>query len=311
MNNLKTIISWNLNDYCKSECSYCPISLRGGELPSETSEYLRIANLLIESYLKKQGRQIEWIFSGGEPLDMNDIAMFLKLCRANSSSVTLHTNGGRLWLDWWAIEPYVDNLHLTFHYWQNPALIKYISDTFHSKGKKINITSPIRYDSVQQDLDRVIELEETLGFLITKTILYKEADPSAGMFNYKNEDLKKIDFFNKSKDQRERMLQEKTPKKVKILEEKIYFEETTWDQRYEDTYSNGPVYTGQLCNAGVEYLNIGHKGWVSGSNCNNQPLGNIWHPGWMPPQGPQVCTMISCVNESDQRITKFPLTSSA
>jgi organic radical activating enzyme len=309
MNNLKTIISWTLNDYCKSECSYCPISLRGGDLPSETTDYLRIANLLIESYSKKQQRQIEWIFNGGEPLDMNDIAMFLKLCRTNSRSVTLHTNGGRLWLDWWAIEPYVDHLHLTFHYWQNPALIKYISDTFHSKGKKINISSPIRHDNVQQDLDRVIELEETLGFLITKTILYKEADPSAGMFNYKHEDLKKIDFFNKSKDQRERMLQEKIPKKVKILEEKIYFEETTWDERYEDTYNNNPVYTGQLCNAGVEYLNIVAKGWVSGSNCNNQPLGNIWHNGWMPPQGPQTCTMKACVNESDQRITKFPLTS--
>jgi organic radical activating enzyme len=348
MDNLKTTISWILNDYCKSECEYCPTSLRGGSVPHETEEYLRIASLLIDSYSNTQKRKIDWIFNGGEPLDMDDIVMLLKLCRTNGNSMTLHTNGGKLWMDWWAIEPYVDTLHLTFHHWQNPALIKYISDTFQNKGKKFNITSPIRHNHVQQDIERVMELEETLGFIINKTILYKEADPSAGMFNYQHADLGKIDFFNKTKIERERILEEKAKwerelERIKkeieerkkqipvdvvapppppppplppppiedpsqLVEQKIYFEETTWDDRYQDTYSNGPVYTGQLCNAGVEFLNIGAKGWVSGSNCNNQPLGNIWHTGWMPPQGPQRCTMISCVNDSDQEITKFPLT---
>lgn len=339
MDNLKTTISWTLNDYCKSECSYCPISLRGGDKPPETSDYLRVANLLIDSYLIKQNRQINWVFNGGEPLDMDDIAMLLKLCRTNGNSMTLHTNGGKLWMDWWAIEPYVDTLHLTFHYWQSPSLIKYIVDTFQTKGKRINVTSPIRHDNVQQDIDRVMELEETLGIIITKTILYREADSSAGMLNYNHGDLGKIDFFNKSKSERKRILEEKArraeelerikremeerkkqqqiepppppPPPIetsKLVKEKVYYEETTWNERYVDIYSKGPVYTGQMCNAGVEYLNIGAKGWVSGSNCNNQPLGNIWHDGWMPPQGPQKCTMISCINDSDQRITKFPAT---
>ena len=50
-------------------------------------------------------------------------------------AITPITNGGTLWMDWWAIEPYVDQVVLTFHYWQNPALMKYIIDVFKEKGE--------------------------------------------------------------------------------------------------------------------------------------------------------------------------------
>ena len=125
MNNLITHIHWDLNDFCKSECSYCPTRLRGGAEPPETKDYVRVANLLIDAY-KNMGREITWSFDGGEPLDMNDIVVLLKLCRTNGKYMELTTNGGKLWMDWWAIEPYVDKLNLTYHYWQNPSLINYI-----------------------------------------------------------------------------------------------------------------------------------------------------------------------------------------
>lgn len=343
----KTIISWTLNDYCKAQCEYCPTHSRGGGLPPEINEYLRVAQLLIDSYRTKQGRSIEWIFNGGEPFDMDYMPQLLKLCRGNSDNLTLHTSGGRLWIDWWAVEPYVDNLVLTFHHWQNPALIKYIVDTFRSKGKSFTISAPIRNNHVQEDIDRVLELEDTIEMLIPKTQLYFNADPSAGMLNYSFDNLQKIDFFNLTKERRTQVLEERArwaeeqrrraeelarkiaeappvPEAPPVLvpvpppppplmeesplvEEVIYFQETTWDQRYEDSYNQHPSYAGQMCNAGVEKLVIGAQGWVSGSNCNNIPLGNVWHPGWMPPQGPQKCGMKSCVDASDQLITKFPL----
>ena len=356
MDNLKTIISWTLNDYCKSECSYCPVNLRGGGIPPETAEYLRIANLLIESYSVKQNRKIDWVFNGGEPLDMDDIAMLLKLCRTNGNSMTLHTNGGKLWMDWWAIEPYVDSLNLTFHHWQNPSLMKYIIQTFLTKNKAITVHAPIRHSNVDEDIERVVELEQVTGFRIMKTLTYKDADQNAGLYPYTFENLGKIDFWNKSEEERQRVLAEQEQRRIRdeeyrkqmleeleriknepipepvyepividyerkepedipppveertsSMEEKIYFMETSWDDRYKDQYDSGIVYTGQFCNAGVESLNIGAQGWVTGSACGNQPLGNIWHAGWMPPQGPQQCTMISCIHDADQRITKFPL----
>lgn len=343
----KTIISWTLNDYCKAQCEYCPTHSKGGGLPPEINEYLRVAQLLKDSYEGKQGRRIEWEFNGGEPFDMDYMPQLLKLCKTDTSTITLHTSGGRLWIDWWAVEPYVDNLVLTFHHWQNPGLVKYLVDTFRAKNKKFTISAPIRNTNVQEDIDRVLALEETIGMLIPKTQLYINAERSAGMLNYKYDDLQKIDFFNFSKEKRQQILEERArwqeeqrrraeelakkiaeapPVQEKIavpvpvpppppplvedsplVEEVVYFQQTTWDQRYEDTYSQHPSFAGQLCNAGVEKLVIGAQGWVSGSSCNNTPLGNIWHPGWMPPQGPQICGMKSCIDAGDQKITKFPL----
>ena len=307
MNNLQTVISWTLNDYCKAQCEYCPINARGGGLPRETQEYLRITELLIDWYAVKQGRKLKWIFNGGEPLDMDGTVQILKLCKQSSEHITLHTNGGSLWMDWWAITPYVDNLILTFHFWQNPNLIKFIKDTFASKEKSFHITAPIRPKHVYEDVERVVALEDELGILIRKTHLYFNADPTAGMLEYSKDELRHITFYNLPKDRR--VVKEPTPPappvESPLVKEKVYFQQTTWDQRYKDTHNKNPSFAGQLCNAGIERLNIGAQGWVSGSNCNNISLGNIWHAGWMPPQGPQTCGMISCVNEDDKKITKF------
>jgi len=320
MQNLKTKIVWSLNDFCKSECSYCPIHFRGGPIPPETSEYLRIANLLIDSY-NGMGRKIDWVFNGGEPLDMDDIAILLKLCRTNGNSMELSTNGGRLWMDWWAIEPYVDRLNLTYHYWQNPKLIKYIIDTFKEKKKPINVNCPIRPDHFDEDMNRALALEDECDIVVPKHVLYVNSDPAGGMFKYSHAQLDKISLFNRPKHLRipapppPPVIQQPPrppappPPPTKLVAEKIYFDTTTHDQRYRAAHNSSPVFTGQLCNAGIEYLDIGAQGWVKGSDCNNTPLGNIWNDGWVPPVGPQMCTMISCVSNSDRRLTKFPLPS--
>ena len=314
MNNLITEISWDLNDYCKAECSYCPTKFRGGLEPAETKDYIRIANLLIDSY-KSMGRSINWTFNGGEPLDMNDIVTLLKLCRENGNSMTLHTNGGSLWMDWWAIEPYVDTVYLTYHYWQNPALIKYIINTFQNKQKELLLIVPIRPDHFDKDMDRAEEIEKITYKWASKLKLYNNGDFSAGLFNYQPVQLA-IMQGTIPRVQPTKPVEEPTPiEVVKTIEEKIdnssdvkelkYFQKTTWDERYADRMNSNPSYAGRLCNVGIERLHIGHTGWVRGSDCNNQPMGNIWHEGWMPPTGPQVCGMQVCESESDRKITKF------
>jgi organic radical activating enzyme len=297
MENFETKISWFLNDYCRAQCTYCPNGSRGGGIPPETKEYLRIAELLIDSYHIKQGRKLKWEFNGGEPLDMDDIVMLLKYCKTYSESIFLHTNGGKLWMDWWAIEPYVDAVRLTVHHWQNPSLVRYIVQLYQSKNKSISVTAPIRHSHVNEDLAKIETLEKDTGFKIVKTLLYINGDPTAGLMPYSQNDLEKIDISNGEI--------KETTTLTSSAEKKVYFEKTTWDQRYQNTIKQNPSYSGKLCNAGVETLSIGAQGWVSGSMCNNSPLGNIWHEGWMPPTGPQICTMQACIFSSDQKITKF------
>ena len=332
MNNLITKIIWNLNDYCESECSYCPITLRGGAEPPETKDYIRVANLIIENY-SKMNRSIDWVFNGGEPLDMNDIVILLKLCRSNGNSMELNTNGGKLWMDWWAIEPYVDKLNLTYHYWQNPALIKYIIETFQEKNKIFNVSVPIRPTNFEEDMDRIKSIETNHKIKVSKHILYKNATQDAGMFNYTRDQLYIISGITPPKPAPPRpqppppVIKPSTPDIIEpikpppaskvesiippkeapaLVHEKFELDTVSVNDRYNKLYDSNPSFSGQLCNVGIEHLIITHQGWVKGSHCNNQPLGNIWDAGWMPPTGPQVCTMRACINREDQHITKFP-----
>lgn len=302
MTNLYTDISWQLSDYCKAECSYCPIQFRGGSYPPENYNYDKITELLVNHYNNKLNRLIRWNFDGGEPLDLHNLVRVLIKAKGDNNSVTLHTNGGQLWMDWWAVEPAIDNLILTYHYWQNPSLINYIIDIFKKKNKPITLKMPVRPDHFEEDMKRIYTVEEQKEIKATKVILYKNASRNGGMFPYSEEQLNiisgiKVDKNNKTSS---------SDKPISdIVKEKRDFESKTYTQKLEEKIKTNPNYFGIRCNVGIEKLIISYNGYVNGSNCRNQPLGNIWQEGWAPPIEPQVCVMQACIDPSDQKITKF------
>ena len=282
---MKTQVYWMLHDYCTSECSYCPTRLRGGLLPKGILDYVEVTTKIIDHY-DSLGRKINWIFGGGEPLDMFDFPMMLKLCKERGGNIDLTTNGGKLWLDWWAIEPHVDQLHLTYHYWQNPKLIQFIIQAFHKAGKHIEVIVPMRPNHFDEDLKRALDIESEFNIIVSKAILYNEADQAFGMFFYDDRQLSIMrgeEFVEKQKDRHE----------------------ITFAERSERLVNASPSFTGQLCNVGIEKLTISHTGWVRGSNCNTTHFGNIWNDDFVLPVGPTVCLMVSCTDGSDQQITKF------
>jgi MoaA/NifB/PqqE/SkfB family radical SAM enzyme len=285
MSNLRTQISWMLHDYCTSECSYCPTQLRGGLLPKGILDYMDVTTRIIDHY-DSIGRKVDWTFSGGEPLDMFDFPMMLKLCKERGGNIDLTTNGGKLWLDWWAIEPHIDQLHLSYHYWQNPKLIRFIIQTFQKAGKHIEVIVPMRPDHFDEDLKRALDIESEFNIIVSKAILYKEANQTFGMFFY---DDRQISI----------MLGEES------VQERKQDREITVAERFEKAINASPSYTGQLCNLGIERLTISHTGWVRGSNCNTTQFGNIWDNNFALPTTPQRCVMVSCMDGLDQQITKF------
>ena len=285
VNIMRTKIHWNLNNHCTSQCTYCPTRFWGGETPHHISDYLNITNRTISHY-KSLDRDIDWTFDGGEPLDMFDFPMMLKLCKENNGNINLNSNGGKMWLDWWAIEPHVDMLNLTYHYWQKPTLIKFILDTFQKKDKRINVIVPIRPDHFEEDIQRAMDIELAHNIIVGKSILYNEADPIAGMFPYTDNQLRIM-------------------RGEKLVQENQQYKETTFKERTEIRIASSPSFTDMLCNAGIDVLNISHEGWATGSNCNNRPLGNIWDDNFQLPNDPHKCTMMSCSSSSDQQILKF------
>jgi len=285
MNNLTTQISWMLHDHCTASCTYCPTRLRGGPLPRGILEYIAITTKIIDHY-DSLNRKINWTFDGGEPLDMFDFPMMLKLCKERGGNIELVTNGGKLWLDWWAIEPHVDQLHLTYHYWQNPKLIQFIIQAFQKANKHIDIIVPMRPDYFEEDLKRALDIESEFNITVSKSILYKESDQSLGMFSYDDQQLRIMRGEEFVQDNQDR-------------------HEITFAERFEKVVNVSPSYTGQLCNLGIERLTISHTGWVRGSNCNTAHFGNIWNADFHLPTGPQPCVMVACTDGSDQQITKF------
>lgn len=285
MNSLRTQIIWMLNDYCTAECSYCPIKFRGGELPRGILDYMNVTEKLINHY-ESIGRKIDWSFNGGEPLDMFDFPMMLKLCKERGGTIDLHTNGGKLWLDWWAIEPHVDSLHLTYHYWQKPSLVRFILQAFTKANKCVDIMVPIRPDYFDEDLKRALDIETEFGIVVSKTVLYREAEQSLGMYNYTDQQLRIM-------------------RGEELVQENVHHQETTFAERFEEKIIASPSFTGMKCNVGIEKLVISHLGWVRGSNCNIGQFGNIWDGSLEYPTVPLTCNMLACIDGSDQQITKF------
>lgn len=282
----RTIINWMINDYCTSGCSYCPTNLSGGPEPLHIEKYLKFTQYTIDHY-HSMDRDITWFFNGGEPLEMFDFPMLLKLCKENGGIIDLTTNGGKMWLDWWAIEPHVDSLHLSYHYWQKSHLINFIIETFQKKNKKIEVRVPIRPDFFEDDMARALEIESKYGIVVSKTALYNLANSGAGLFPYTPEQL--------------RIMRGEV-----LVQEQQHFAKTTHQERYEEKIAQNPTYTGMLCNVGIERLNISHAGWASGSDCNDKPLGRIWDEGFVLPAGPHKCGMRACTSGMDRLITKFP-----
>ena len=283
-----TNIGWQVTDYCTGGCSYCHAKNWGGPEPRDIKDYIRVTEKLIKHYTSI-GRTIHWNFDGGDPLEIFEFPKVLKMCKEADGEIILNTAGGKLWLDWWAWEPYVDHLNLTFHYWQNPNLIKFVIQNFKAKNKTFNVSVPIRHDYFDADIERADAIASELGIGINKTPLYVDGQQWAGLHKYTDEQLEV--FFGK-----------------KVVVEKIEEREMTFVQRFEKVANSSPVYSGWLCNVGIDKLNIGATGWTSGSDCNNDPMGNIFDEGINEiklPNGPQMCKMQSCMSDADQLITKF------
>lgn len=282
--NKKTKIYWNLHNFCEAQCSYCPSKLWGGSEPRHISEYMdRVKKAII--HYDSLGKQIDWFFTGGEPLHYFDFPEILKICKENGGTIDLTTNGGKIWLDWWAVEPHIDNLNLSYHYWQNPNLIKFILDIFKTKNKSFTVHIPIRPTHFEEDMERVFNIENTFDIIVSKQILYKYADPGHGMFEYTKEQLGII--------------------KGEVAIKEQEFRKLDYAEQQSQMVIAHPSYTGMICSAGIDALYITEEGWVTGSQCGNRNLGNIWAESFQFPVMGHKCGMVYCFAPNDKFLTKI------
>lgn len=280
---LITSIYWTITNSCKSACTYCPSRIWGGPDPRHIEQYLNFANYAIKHF-DTLGRIVNWTFNGGEPLDIFDFPQLLKCCKRSENKIELHSNGGHLWLDWWAIEPYVDILNLTCHKWQNISLVNYVIDLFLKKQKQINVIVPITHNNFDSDYNTAIQLEDKFSISVNKQLLIQNMDPILGYYPYTDEQFSKING---------------------IIPQKNMLGEKTFLEHQESLIKVSPSFSGMRCNEALEKLSISAEGYISGASCGNTHMGNIFEENFMLVEEPQYCKMQYCFNPEDQKILKF------
>jgi len=272
-------IAWKLNSYCEHNCEYCHNKWSGGELTRTLDQYLDVVEKLQQTRYQ-HGDRIKWTLGGGEPLHFPNLNLLLRKIKEKESYVRLDTSGGDSWFGIMEIINYVDYLKVTHHYWQNPSVLEYIIDLCKENDKKIRIMVPLMPGKIKECRERVAELS-SLGIGVEEQVL-KNEDGSNFWSGYGIKDINIIQGFSEDHE---------TPA---VQDSPVYV------PLNEPPKDNSPSYTGKQCYAGIDVLRIGHKGFVSGSECGARDIRNVFDENWQAPDSSFACPMLWCRSINDR-----------
>lgn len=275
---MKTLeINWKLNSYCEYKCSYCRSGWSGGELIKTLDEYLYAVEQL-QTTRYPHGDRIKWILSGGEPLNFPNLNLLLQKIKSKPSQVRLDTSGGDSWFGVMEIINYVDNFRVTHHYWQNVSVLDYIIDTCKENEKKLKVIVPLLPGKILEGKDKVADL---IGQGVDAETQSLKTSNGSWWPEYTRKDINLI-----------RGLPEDYEDPPYVPPPYVPLNEPPKD--------NSPSYTGKLCYAGIDILQIDHKGFVVSSDCGGRPSGNVFDEGWTAPTDPFACPMLWCRSSNDR-----------
>jgi MoaA/NifB/PqqE/SkfB family radical SAM enzyme len=278
--NMKTAeVHWKLNSYCEFDCIYCPSKYRGGELDKTLDQYLHVVDQL-QTTRYNHCDSINWFLGGGEPLHFPNLNLLLQKIKSKNSYVRLDTSGGDNWFSIMEILNYVDHFRITHHYWQNPTVLDYIIDMCNENQKKLNVIVPLMAGKIKESREKVAELV-SLGINANEITL--SADQGGYWQGYSKKDINLINYLPEDYVE---------PDKEPVAPSNNYIDLSKLD--------GSPVHTGKPCYAGIDWINIGYKGFASASNCGGRPIGNVFDGEWQAPAEPFPCSMIQCRDRQDQ-----------
>lgn len=284
-------VIWELSDYCTFNCVYCPTKFKSGEISNATESYINAVKLIQETRYNHVD-SIDWRIKGGDPLVFPNIGQLLKQIKTRPSRIELQTSGGDNWFDIMGIADYVDYLKLTTHYWQNPSVFNFILDYFQEKQKALTVIVPLFPGKILESKEKVRELL-SLGIDAKEQIL-RDKNLLNYWEGYAQSDINLIEGRKADED----------PVKYEInydvKQTAVVIPDSTYVDLSKAPTDGSPSYTGKLCYAGIDYLEINSKGFVTGSKCRGRTMGNIFEEGWTPADGPFACPMLFCRENEDR-----------
>lgn len=271
-------IHWHLTDKCNHGCFYCPSKYSGGKNNHTIEKYVEIIEKLQTSKYQ-HAKSIKWKLGGGEPLQFGGINVILKLIKSKPSFVRLDTSGGETWFETLEIRDFVDHLLVTHHYWQNPSVLNFIIDFCQENNKLLDIMVPLQPGKIRECKALVKDIQSKNVNCHEQT-LYD--DQGKMIMEYSKGDLNLIKGLPED------------------YEEPIVNQPPPYVDLSKPPVDDTPSYTGKPCYAGVDYMFISSKGYISGSECGGRNLGNIYSDDWIPPMDPFNCVMTYCRSSNDR-----------
>lgn len=186
-------ITWQVNNQCNYQCSYCNPGNWAGENPNNGNLELYIKNLseIVEKYKAVGYKHFKFFFSGGEPTAWRN---FVPICEwiyneLPHATIAVNTNLSRP-KAWWEKHHYLfDDIVASFH-------VEF-ADKERYKENSIYLCNKVNYLSTKMLLhdDRfweVVEYAEMLktvmpNYFIEWTPLYDELTQNASPWEYKDE----------------------------------------------------------------------------------------------------------------------------
>lgn len=276
-------VTWILNSHCKFQCTYCSAEFRSGGLDRPISQYLTVVEKL-QNTRYQHCSKIYWKLGGGEPLHFPHLDLLLKKIKEKPSLVRLDTSGDDSWFSFYSVLRLVDSVKITYHPWQNDDVFDFILEQCQENAIAVAIVVPLAPGLIVESREKV-RLFTQLGYNCSEKILTDlDGELHRG---YSQLDLNRI--YGRPDNY--------IPNPIKLDPNKPH-------PRYVDLSvinDIDPVYTGMPCYAGVDWLYIGPRGFVSYSLCGGRNEHyNAFDTNWQPPNDYFHCTVNQCRNKKDR-----------
>lgn len=264
-------ITWQVNNYCNFQCSYCNPGNWGGTSLNNDNLDLYIKNLseIISKYKKAGYSNFKFFFSGGEPTAWKN---FIPICEwiyneLPKATLAVNTNLSRP-LAWWGKHYYLfDDIVASFH-------IEFANKNKYEENSKF-LCEKVNYLSTKMLLHderfwEVVEFGNYLktvmpNYFIEWTPLFDEMTINAGPWHY--DDPKKVEFIQKNTTE----IQQKLPKPDKRTTRTVSY--SKYDDGSKEVCNSNEVivqknnfFSGWECNVG-DCIFINPVGEMSLASC--------------------------------------------
>ena len=110
------VIDWGVSDVCNYKCSYCPPNTNRGNYPFyPIDKILAFSDKIIEHYKVKMGKEVYFIYTGGEVTLFKDFIPLVKILKKKGNRVGISSNGSRNLEFWKEAQEYLEHVSLSYH----------------------------------------------------------------------------------------------------------------------------------------------------------------------------------------------------